>query len=71
MDAMQQQAQAQAAESRAREQLTRIDAALARMAKGTYGYCAICEAPIALARLLARPEVTRCIDCATAGRLNT
>lgn len=42
-----------------------IKAALGRLQAGTYGRCAICEGPIAEARLNALPAPTRCIACAT------
>jgi len=32
---------------------------------GTYGICADCEEPIAVARLKARPVTSYCIDCKT------
>jgi DnaK suppressor protein len=44
-------------------ELEAIDAALKRLVAGTYGVCADCSEPIAKARLLATPEVTRCIAC--------
>ena len=40
---------------------TRIEAALERIADGTYGHCIDCSQPIAEERLEARPEVTRCV----------
>jgi RNA polymerase-binding transcription factor len=51
----------------AREHLTRIDAAMSRLADGTYGVCGHCGQPIAAARLAARPVATTCMDCACAG----
>jgi DnaK suppressor protein len=33
------------------------------MDEGTYGQCEECSAPIALARLLARPTADLCIQC--------
>ena len=45
------------------DNLVRINEALARLEKGTYGYCANCNKPIPLARLEAMPEATICIDC--------
>jgi DnaK suppressor protein len=45
------------------EELSAIDAALARVAAGTYGECTDCGAPIAPARLHASPEAPRCIHC--------
>lgn len=48
-----------------RQDLARIDAALARIADGSYGICATCEEPIAEARLNAQPDAILCIDCAS------
>lgn len=45
------------------QSLRQVDAALARMAAGSYGDCAQCGAPVALPRLLAEPSATRCLDC--------
>jgi DnaK suppressor protein len=45
------------------EELAHIDAALARLHAGRYGVCLDCESPIALARLQAHPEASRCIHC--------
>ena len=42
-----------------------IDAALDRMAHGTYGECARCGAPVGDERLRAVPETTHCERCAT------
>ena len=47
-----------------RQQMARIDAAMARLAKGNYGDCASCGEPIDPARLAARPAATLCISCA-------
>ena len=47
------------------ETLHAVDAALARMEKGTYGLCERCKAPIAPARLEAMPSATRCIEHAS------
>lgn len=44
-------------------ELRRIDAALVRLAKGDYGYCARCGAPIEMERLDADPAVNFCHDC--------
>jgi len=44
------------------ESLTAVDAALHRMADGSYGRCERCQAPIAPARLEAMPSATRCIE---------
>ena len=44
-------------------ELAAVDAALQRLAAGSYGQCSDCGEPIAAARLLAYPTATRCIDC--------
>jgi RNA polymerase-binding protein DksA len=49
----------------AREHLGEIDAALRRLADGSYGTCERCGNPIAAARLIARPVAARCIRCAS------
>ncbi|TDD19150.1 TraR/DksA family transcriptional regulator [Kribbella turkmenica] len=49
-----------------RTQLAEIDAALGRLAAGTYGLCERCGQPIAAARLEARPTARTCITCASA-----
>ncbi len=43
-----------------------IDAALERIAAGTYGECNLCEGDIGANRLRALPTTTLCIECATA-----
>jgi DnaK suppressor protein len=48
----------------AREQVAAVDAALARLAAGTYGVCGQCGQPIGNERLGARPAATTCIRCA-------
>ena len=47
-----------------RQHLTAIDAAIRRLAEGSYGNCAACGQPIGAARLAARPVATTCINCA-------
>jgi RNA polymerase-binding transcription factor DksA len=49
-------------------ELADIDTALARVADGTYGVCAVCGTAIPAARLEARPTATRCVTCAASGR---
>jgi DnaK suppressor protein len=44
--------------------LVEIDAALARVADGTYGVCAVCGRPIPEGRLEVRPTATTCVGCA-------
>ena len=48
---------------RAEQQLQLVDAAIARLAAGTYGACVRCGQPIAPARLEALPWASHCIDC--------
>jgi len=43
-----------------------IDAALARLAAGTYGVCDSCSRPVSAARLKVLPTATKCIRCAMA-----
>lgn len=50
--------------AQARDHLTALDAALDRLADGTYGRCARCHTPIPAARLEARPATTTCVHCA-------
>ena len=57
-------AQAAALLSQARDRLADIDAALARVAAGTYGVCERCGESIAPQRLQARPASRTCIRCA-------
>jgi RNA polymerase-binding transcription factor len=52
--------------SQAREHLGQIDAAMRRLADGSYGVCESCGRPIAAARLAARPMTPVCIECASA-----
>lgn len=47
-------------------EVSRIDAALARMDDGSYGTCANCGEPIAPARLQAMPDAVTCVNCAEA-----
>src|SRR5215467_13117939 len=48
----------------AREEVAACDAALARLAAGSYGVCERCGQPIGAGRLEARPATTTCIRCA-------
>jgi len=49
----------------AREHLTQIDAAMRRLAEGSYGTCVRCGQDIGAARLAARPAATTCMSCAS------
>ncbi|MEX0582676.1 MAG: TraR/DksA family transcriptional regulator [Sneathiella sp.] len=64
MDALQGQAMAQETERRRRNELQRIESALARISDGEYGYCVSCGEEISRKRLELDPSVTLCIDCA-------
>lgn len=44
-------------------QLPDVRNALTRIVTGTYGYCCDCGDPIHEARLIAKPEAVRCLDC--------
>jgi RNA polymerase-binding transcription factor DksA len=45
------------------QELTQVDAALARMRDGSYGECVDCGEPIAPARLAVYPTAMRCVAC--------
>ena len=47
------------------EELRAVEAALLRMADGSYGRCQVCDKPIELPRLQAAPQAPRCYDCQT------
>lgn len=55
-------AQVDALATDARLRLAEVDAALDRLAAGTYGTCAVGGEPIDPARLLARPTATTCVE---------
>lgn len=48
-----------------REQVADIDAALARLDKGTYGTCVDCGERVPEARLDVHPQAARCVACQT------
>jgi DnaK suppressor protein len=48
----------------AEERLEQVDAALARVADGSYGVCTTCGRPIPAERLQVRPTATTCVGCA-------
>ena len=48
---------------RAEERLGEVDAALDRVANGTYGYCVHCSVDIPLQRLRALPAAKTCVEC--------
>jgi DnaK suppressor protein len=47
-----------------RERLAAVEAALCRIADGSYGTCESCSGPIGTERLYAEPWASRCIRCA-------
>jgi len=49
-----------------RDELARIDKALARLSEGNYFQCESCGEDIGNARLKALPDSSLCIDCASA-----
>jgi DnaK suppressor protein len=51
--------------SQLREQLDDVEAAIARLAEGTYGVCEVCGQPIADDRLEAMPATRWCIEHAS------
>ncbi|CAM3939423.1 TraR/DksA C4-type zinc finger protein [Vreelandella rituensis] len=64
MDALQGQAMAKAGEDRRQMMIWRIDAALARLERKTFGECSECGEWIAAKRLEWDPTVLKCINCA-------
>ncbi|WP_370401011.1 TraR/DksA family transcriptional regulator [Sulfitobacter sp. JB4-11] len=63
MDALQNQAMAQAQARRRAAERQKIHAALQRLEDGEYGYCTDCGEEIAPARLAADPAIARCLEC--------
>ncbi len=64
MDALQNQAMANALEEHRRVHLHQIEAALKRLEEGEYGYCIACGEEISRKRLEIDPAITLCINCA-------
>ena len=50
------------------QEVDRIRAALLRIEEDDFGYCSVCEEPIAPKRLKNDPATSLCINCA--GRVN-
>lgn len=63
MDALQQQAMAQANRAGHEQRLSLVEAALQAIKMECYGECRRCEEPIGYARLNVRPESPFCLDC--------
>lgn len=64
MDALQSQAMDLEIERLRHQEVQRIDAALQRIADGTYGYCVACGEEIAVKRIENDPTTPVCINCA-------
>lgn len=64
MDALQQQAMANATQARRDTEEAQIKVALWRLLEGEYGYCDTCGDAIPEARLSLTPTATVCISCA-------
>jgi DnaK suppressor protein len=64
MDALQQQAMAQATHRRRDAQRRKIAAALARIDEGEFGYCTDCGEEIPPKRLELDPAAAKCLSCA-------
>ncbi|MBM1310826.1 TraR/DksA C4-type zinc finger protein [Sulfitobacter mediterraneus] len=67
MDALQNQAMAQAQARRRGAERLRIQAALQRLAEEEYGFCTDCGEAVEDARLAADPSIPKCLDCMRAG----
>lgn len=64
VDALQQQAMAQAQKHRQEQRLKTVINALKRVENGAYGECPRCGELIGYRRLRARPETPFCLECA-------
>lgn len=64
IDALQQQAMAQATRKRREAEQARIRAALAQLDEGEWGWCITCGEEIGTARLRNDPSVGQCVRCA-------
>ena len=63
IDAIQQNQMDKANQHSARQRLSQVMVALAAIKEDDYGYCISCDEPIGVARLMARPETTLCVQC--------
>ena len=64
IDAMQVRAMAEASETRRRQRVQQIDAAIGRIDDGSFGECLECGEPIPPRRLEIDPAVGLCVSCA-------
>lgn len=63
VDALQQQAMAEAERRRAELRLKAVEAALEFVEEGDYGFCKACGENMPFGRLNARPETPLCVSC--------
>jgi DnaK suppressor protein len=63
VDALQQQAMAEAEHRRAGQRLEAVKAALSFFEEGDYGFCKACGEDMPWGRLKARPETPMCVPC--------
>ena len=66
MDAMQSQQMALELRRRQQNQLQRVESALERIDKGSFGKCGRCRGAIAIDRLTIQPDAVLCVRCADA-----
>jgi DnaK suppressor protein len=66
MDAMQSQQMALELRRRQQNQLQRVESALQRIDKGSYGKCGRCHKDITIDRLDIQPDAVLCVGCAEA-----
>ena len=64
IDAIQQQQMQLASLQRLERRLKQVVTALKKVKDEDFGTCSLCEEPISMNRLRARPESPMCIDCA-------
>ncbi|SHE56653.1 transcriptional regulator, TraR/DksA family [Ruegeria intermedia] len=65
MDALQNQAMAKAQQTRRDLEARRLNAALARISEGEFGYCEDCGEAIARGRMELDPAAGKCVSCAS------
>lgn len=64
MDDLQTQAMSVETERRRKDEMQRIDAALARIEEGEFGYCMTCGDEIEKKRIELDPAIPTCVGCA-------
>ncbi len=65
VDALQQQAMAEAEHRRAAQRLEAVKSALSFFEEGDFGFCKACGEDMPWGRLKARPETPLCVPCLT------